>query len=88
MTDEEEVRIRVEKAIGGLIHQSGLPLPIFMGDKSVDLVDRVVSNIMQSSDPETCKLVASNFVREEIVHGNWGVFVPGPTGDLRVQLRK
>jgi hypothetical protein len=88
MTNEEDVRLRVERAISNLRHESGLPLAIVMGEKIVRLEDRVVQQIMASQDPETSKLLPTAYVSEEIVHGNFGSFVGGPDGPLRVRLRE
>jgi hypothetical protein len=90
MTTENEldVRGRVEKAIGELVHESGMSLPVMLGQaKTIELRDRVVREIMTSNDPDMCKLVASGFVRNCIVHNRYGSFTPGPDGKLRVRLR-
>jgi hypothetical protein len=89
MTTEDEVRGRVEKAIQCLVHENGMPLPIRMGqEKTIELRDFVVDQIMKGPDPEMWSHQASGFVRERIVHSKMGSFVPGPSGDLRVRLRR
>jgi hypothetical protein len=89
MTTEDEIRGRVEKAIQGLEHESGMALPVMMGQKkTMELRDSVVKQIMSGQDPEMWSYQASSFVREAIVHQKMGVFIPGPDGkSLRVQLR-
>jgi hypothetical protein len=89
MTDEYEVRERVEKALRAVQHESGVALPFVLGsEKTVQLRDAVVSEIMRSGDPEVSKLVPSGFISEQIVHGKIGVFERYADGSLRVKLRE
>ena len=91
MTDVEDVRIRVEHCIEGLVLENGCPLAIGMGDKVVELEDEAVNEIMSSMCPEESKLAPSAYVREILVHSGYGTFVQGPegpSGPLRVRLRR
>jgi hypothetical protein len=88
MTDENDVRSRVERAIGQLQDEWNIPLPLALGqERTIRLRDQAVAEIMSSGDPEASKLIPTNFVSELLVHNNYGSFTPGPDGKLRVRLR-
>ena len=87
-TTEEEVRLKVERAISEIKTEYGGSLAIAMGEGIVGLEDRVVNEILASPNAEQWKMAPSGFIREQIVHSGIGTFVGGPDGTLCVRLRK
>jgi hypothetical protein len=87
MDDETDIRNRVEKSLYELHHESGLPLPVFLGkERTEQLRDLTVKEILGSGS-DMAKYAVPSYLNNIIVHQGFGTFEPGSDGKLRVKLR-
>ena len=87
-TETKDIERRVDEALSSLETESGMALVFRLGqERTARLRNSVVSQIVESSS-DNAKFCVPAYLHNTIVHENFGDFVSGFDGKLKVRVRE